>query len=159
MVKANDSAFEAAKNAFTLYGWFLQEVAKEVGWDKAVAIHAGNGDKVAGMLGGMVRAKCGQQKPDGGRVAAALEEAYRGFGMDYEVQATSGSAVNRVERCPFYDGLAASGIDHATIQQLCQDMAGREYEQLKRLVPELAGKIKFRESASDVCLEEFAVAK
>ncbi|MFB3777748.1 MAG: hypothetical protein ACE141_09055 [Bryobacteraceae bacterium] len=158
MGKANDSEHEAAKNAYTFYGWFLQEVAKEVGWDKAVAIHAGNGDKFAGMLGGMVRAKCSQQKPDAECVAAVLENAYKKCGMDYEVQATDGIVTVRVGRCPIYDGLAASGIDHAKIQQLCQGLGGREYEQLKRLVPELAGKVKFRESASDTCLEEFVVA-
>ena len=159
MGKANDSVFEAAKNAYALYGWLLQDVAKEVGWDRAIAIHAGGGDRIAGMLGGMVRAKCRQQTPDAASVAEVLEDAYRGFGMDYEVEATNGSVKNRIKRCPIYDGLAASGIDHATIQQLCQGMAGREYDHLKGLVPELTGRVKFRENASDTCLEEFVLAR
>jgi len=159
MVKADDSAFEAAKNAYTLYGWLLQEVAKGAGWERTTAIHAGVGDKLAGMLGGMVRAKCGQQKPDAACIAAVLEDANKEFGIDYEIQAGEGGVTSRYERCPIYEGLAASGIDHATIQQLCQGISGRQYEQLHGLVPELTGKIKIRESTSDTCLEEFVLAE
>ena len=159
MVKASDSAFEAAKTAYTGYGWLLQEVAKDAGWDKAIAINASTGDRVGQWLGSMVRAKCGEQKPDAASIAAGLEDAYRRIGIDYEVQASDAGVTNRVERCPFYEGLAASGIDHATIQQLCQAFADREFKQLKGLVSGLTGKLKFRESASDTCFEEFVPAK
>ena len=159
MAKANESAFEAAKNAYTMYGWFLQEVAREAGWDKAIAIHAGVGDKIGGMLGGMVRAKCGEQKADAACVSAVLEETNKGFGIDYEVQASNGGVTARYERCPVYEGLAVAGIDHTTIQRLCQGISSRQYEHLHALVPELTGKVKIRESASDNCVEEYILAK
>jgi len=159
MAKANESAFEAAKNAYTMYGWFLQEVAREAGWDKAIAIHAGVGDKIGGMLGGMVRAKCGEQKPDATCIAAVLEDAYKGFGIDYEIQVSDNGVTSRYERCPFYAGLAVAGIDHATIQKLCQGIEGRQYKQLHGLVPELTGKVKIRENPGDNCVEEFVLAR
>lgn len=159
MGKANDSAFEAAKNAYTMYGWLLQEVAKEAGWDKAIARNAGVGDRLGGVVGGMVRAKCGEQKPDAACISAVLEDGYKGFGIDYEIQAREGGVTVRYDRCPIYEGLAASGIDHATIQQLCQAISSHEYEQLHGLLPEVTGKIKIREGASDTCLEEIVMAK
>ena len=159
MGKANDSAFEAAKNAYTLYGWLLQEVAKEVGWDKALASNAGVGDRLGGLVGGIVRAKCGERKPDAACISAVLEDGYKGFGIDYEIQAHEGGVTVRYERCPIYEGLAASGIDHATIQQVCQGISSHQYAQLHGLVFEVTGKIKIRESASDTCIEEYVLAK
>jgi hypothetical protein len=159
MARANESAFEAAKNAYTLYGWLLQEVAKEAGWDKAIAINAGIGERIAGIFAGMVRAKCGEQKPDAACVAGVLEDVNKGSGIDYEIQARESEVTIRYERCPIYEGLVASGIDPATIQRLCQGISGRQYEQLHGLIPELTGKIRIRESASDTCLEERVLAK
>jgi hypothetical protein len=72
VVKASDSAFEAARNAYTLYGWLLQEVAKETSWDKALASNAGVGDRLGGLVGGIVRAKCGERKPDAACISAVL---------------------------------------------------------------------------------------
>ena len=159
MMKASDSAFEAAKSAYMGSGWLLQEVAKEVGWEKTIAIYAVAGGKFAALLGGMVRTKCGEQKVDAACISAVLVEAYKNVGIDFEVQARNGGVTVQVERCPIYEGLAASGIDHATIQKLCQGMTGGRFERLHELVPELKRKIKFRESASSACLEEFALAK
>ena len=159
MVRANESAFGAAKNAYMTYGWLLQEVAKGSGWDKTIAIHSGVGDKFGGMLGGMVRAKCGQQKPDAACVSAVVEEMCKAVGIDCEIEASNGGLKVRYERCPIYEGLAASGINHATIQQLCEAIAGREFGQLNELVPELTGKAKVRERPGDSCVEEYRLAK
>ena len=159
MVKASDSAFEAAKSAYIGCGWLLQEVAKEVGWEKTIAIYASTGDRGGQWLGAMVRAKSGEQKPDAACVSAVLEDAYKGMGIDCEARTSDRGMTIRIERCPIYEGLAASGIDHATIRKLCEGEAGRRSEHLHGLVPELTGKLKFRESASDTCLEDFVLAK
>ena len=159
MGKANDSAFEAAKNAYTLYGWLLQEVAKEVGWDKALASNAGVGDRLGGLVGGIVRAKCGERKPDAACISAVLEDGYKGFGIDYEIQAHEGGVTVRYERCPIYEGLAASGIDHATIQQLCEAVAAREFGHLNATVPARTGTAKVRESPGGHCVEEYVLTK
>lgn len=159
MVKASDSAFEAAKAAYMIYGWLLQEVARETGWDRTIAMNVGVGGRMGAVFGMAVHARCSEQKPDAACIAAALESAYSGIGIDYELQVRDGGVAGRYERCPIYSGLAASGIDHATIRRLCQSIADGEFEQLHQAIPELTGKVKIRESAGDVCLEEFVLAK
>jgi steroid delta-isomerase-like uncharacterized protein len=154
-----DHAFEAAKVAYTGYGWLLQEMAKELGWDRTIAIYAGIGDKAGQWLGGMVLARSGGQKPDVACLSAVLAHTYRGMGIECETKPSNGGMTIRIERCPIYEGLAASGIDHATIQKLCEGEASRRSGQLHGLVPELMDKVTFRENPSENCVEEFVLAK
>ena len=159
MVKAAPEAFDAAKTAYTLYGWLLQEMAKEFGWEKAIEMHARLGDRWAGIVGGMFREQCGERTLDAASVASVVERVAQGLGADCEVEARNGAVTNRIGRCPIYEGLSAAGIDHAMIDRLCNAAEIRALEQMHASFPELAGSFKFREKAEDVCVEEYALAK
>jgi hypothetical protein len=158
-VEARAGAFEAARVAYTLYGWLLQEMAKEVGWEKTVEINASVGDRLGGMIGGMLRDKCADREVNAASVASILEEGLRDFGLDYEVEAHGDGATARYSRCPLYQGLSDSGIDHATIERVCSGIASRQGAQVHSLFPALTVKIKIREKADDLCVEEYALTK
>jgi len=159
MVKATAEAFEAAKTAYTLYGWLLQEMAKEFGWEKAVEMHTRIGNPWAGTVGGMMREKCGERKLDAASVASTVETIIKGFGCDWEVEKRTDGVTDRVGRCPVYEGFLAAGIEHATINRLCTAVLNQAYQQLHTSFPELAVSGKFRPKADDVCVEEYALAK
>ena len=159
MVKATAEAFEAAKTAYTLYGWLLQEMAKEFGWEKAIEMYTRLGDPWAKMFGGLLRDQCGERKVDSASVASVVEGIDRGFGVDFDLEARDDGVTHRGARCPLYEGLSAAGIDHATIDRLCSAASNRAYERMHASFPELTVKIKFREKADDVCVEEYALAK
>ena len=159
MVQATAEAFETAKTAYTLYGWLLQEVAKESGWEKAVELHTRIGDLWAGVLSGMLRDQCGEQKLDAASVASVTDGGYKHLGVDFEVGVRDDGVTGRVARCPMYEGFSAAGIDHATIDRLCSSVSNRVYDRIHASFPELTVGLKFREKADDVCVEEYALAK
>lgn len=159
MAKATAEAFEAAKTAYTLYGWLLQEMAKEFGWEKAVEMHTRIADPWAGMLGRILHEKCQERKLDAASVASMVETVVKGFGCDSEVETHTDGATDRVGRCPVYEGFSAAGIDHATIDRLCTGVSNQSYQRLHTSFPELTVRLKFRQKVDDVCMEEYALAK
>jgi hypothetical protein len=159
MVKATAEAFEAAKKAYTLYGWLLQEIAKQFGWEKAVEMHARIGDPWAAMASGMLREKCGERKLDAASVASTVETIIKGIGCDFEVERRTDGVTDRAGRCPVYEGLSAAGINHATIERLCTAVSNQAYKGLHTSFPELTVSMRFRPKAEGICEEEYALAK
>jgi len=75
------------------------------------------------------------------------------------VEARGDGVSDRVARCPLYEGFSAAGIDHATVDRLCNAASNRAFERLHAAFPELTARFKFREKADEVCVEEYALAK
>lgn len=72
MVQAKVELFETAKMAYTLYGWVLQEIAKEFGWETAFRAQSRIGDRMAGLYKPMFRQKCAGVELGAGAIAEAL---------------------------------------------------------------------------------------
>lgn len=159
MVQAKEEAFNAAKLAYTLYGWLLQEVAKEVGWETAIRAQGRLGDRFADLYDGMFKKKCAGAELGAGAIAAALDECYQHFGSDHEITAHGDTVAFRTARCPVYEGLTASGLDHAAIEKICCVGSAREAEVLHERFPELTVRLKFRKPGEQACVEEFVLAK
>jgi hypothetical protein len=88
-----------------------------------------------------------------------LDSVLKGMGIDYELQTGENSVTGQYKRCPIYDGLAASGIEHATIQHVCEGFGADECRKLQQVFPEITLTTRFRERVEDACMEEFALAK
>jgi hypothetical protein len=159
MAQATQEAFEAAKLAYTLYGWLLQEVAKEVGWETAIRAQSRLGDRFADLYSRMFKEKCAGAELGGDVIAATLNESYQHFGSDHEIAMHGDAVAFRTTRCPIYEGLTASGMDHDTIEKVCCSATFREAELMHERFPELTAKLKFREQAQEACVEEFALAR
>ncbi|MGE5644979.1 MAG: hypothetical protein ACM336_04220 [Acidobacteriota bacterium] len=153
-----DTSYESAKKAYTLYGWFLQEAAAELGWERAIAIQGRAGERAAGGLARALRARGGEGKLDASSVAAVLGEMFEGSGKDVELQITGNRVTGRCVRCALYDGLAAAGIGHSTIRAVCEALQRWQYGKLQQEIPELKPSCRFREHAGEVCIEEIALA-
>jgi hypothetical protein len=153
----NGSAYEAAKNSWACYGLLLQEVAKELGWERAIATQEGVGSKVGEGLASAVLASCAGKAVEPGALAAVLDAAVGSLAIECEHQAEDGKVTGIYRRCPIYDGLAASGLDHAPIQKVCETWGSGERRRWRQMVPGVARQGKFRETGRDVCLEEYTL--
>jgi hypothetical protein len=58
-----------------------------------------------------------------------------------------------------YEGFKMAGLDHKTIEKMCSAMSQAEYDAINKHFPKLEGKVKFRESSKDTCVEEFIIKK
>lgn len=159
MMQAKEEVFEAAKMAYTLYGWLLQEVATEVGWETAFRAQSRIGDRLAGLYEPMFEQKSAGAELGVGAIAEALGDCYRHFGSDHEIVAQGDTVAFHTARCPVYEGLKASGLDHAIIEKVCSVGTARSAELLHERFPGLTARLKFREQGNQPCLEEFVLAK
>jgi len=159
MVKAPDNAYEAAKIAWTCYGWLLQEAAADLGWKKAIAVNGRVGQRMAETLVALMHAQRGPDNLTAAHVLAVCDRVYKAVGLDYELQAAPTGVTGRYQRCPIYDGLAASGLEHAAIQKVCESLESRESETFQQAFPEVRLTAKFRMSPQDACVEEFTLVK
>lgn len=157
MVWATESAYQAAKTAYTLYGWYLQEVAAEFGWENAIALQGRTGIRMADMLAGALRSACGERKLQPAAISDCIHSLFKKLAADYDLQTGTNRVVGRYGRCPIYDGLAASGIEHAVIQKVCEALHTDECRRLEHVFPEIKLRARFRERADGECIEEFVL--
>jgi len=154
-----DAAFQAAKTAFTLYGGFFQNVAREIGTERALALHCELGPGAGRMLAGMIKERSGDAGPDV-TVLGAVQAAYAAaFGCSCEIEETPEASRMTARSCAIYEGLRDSGLDHQTIEAICQGISRTEYAELQKAYPRLHASLHFRASAEEPCVEEWALAR
>ncbi|MCE5307179.1 MAG: hypothetical protein LLG20_06020 [Acidobacteriales bacterium] len=119
----------------------------------------GVGFKLVEGLASAVLATMAGNEADTGALAAVLDAAVGSLAVDCEHQAGDDRVTGIYKRCPIYDGLAASGLDHATIEKVCETWGGGERHRWQELVPGITRKGKFRATDRDACLEEYVLTK
>ena len=108
-----EEKFDGAKNAFSLYRAFFNEVAQEIGMEKAVALDAKVGKAMNAGIGKMMKEQAGTQEIDAKTAymmtSKAIEE---GFGIRSEVkEENSQKVVFNVGRCAIYEACQMAGMD------------------------------------------------
>jgi len=154
---AREEVFNAAKSAFSMYGGLFNGIAQEIGMEKALELHAKQGESFGAMIGEMLRQQLGNKGPDTKTFSSILRLLYVGFGFDAEFDVGPTSISIKVTRCPFYEGARMARLDHETIGNMCKAMANAEYTKLKEYYPKTEGKVKYRESPEGYCLEQFTL--
>jgi hypothetical protein len=152
----NDSGYTTARVTWTFYGLFLQEIAAVLGWEKAIDMQERVGFKAGEGLAKAVMAVRTGKETDPTAVAEVLDAAIGSLAIDCEHQAGDGKVTGIYRRCPIYDGLAASGLDHASIWKVCEAWGRGEVDRWQQLAPDIARKATVRATAKEVCLAEFA---
>lgn len=149
--------YPALKSAFTLYGRFFRSVVSEIGLERALALHAAQGREMGQWVAGLIASHSAGQSPGPRALAAALREYYEAFGVTYSSVQKPGKVVMTATRCPVYDGLAAAGLEHATIQAVCMSISGAQHAALHDCCSAVAATLDFRASSLEPCVEEFAL--
>ena len=156
---AREDAFNGAKSACAMLGGFLKDVEQEIGMEKALLLYGRQGEPLGSMLAGITKQQLGDKEFDFKTFAAVLSGAYQMFGLTYEIEENATSTKVRVFQCPIYEGFKEAGLDHQTTEALCNRMAAVEYAELKKVIPQLCGSLKFRSAPDQPCVEEFVLEK
>jgi hypothetical protein len=139
-----------------MYGALFNSLAKEVGMEKALKMHAAVGIPFGDQLGKTLKEQLAGKKVNIKALNKILQPMMSGMGFDAEVKEGK-SLTLRVAKCPMYEGFKMAGLDHKTIEKMCSAMSKAEYDAINNHFPELEGKVKFRESPSGSCIEEFII--
>jgi len=151
--------FDASANTLNMYGTFFNMVAKEVGMEKALKLHADVGGVWGEATGKALKEQLGDKKIGVTALNRVLKPMMKSFGFDAEVKKGPKSLTLSISKCPMYDGYKMAGLDHKTIEKMCSSMAKAEYDAINKYYPKLIGSVKFRESAGKPCIEEFIIAR
>jgi hypothetical protein len=154
-----EGAFGATKGMSTLYGGFFKDVAREVGTERALALHAQRGKPFGEMLVGMLRAQVADKELDIPTLSSVASAAQAVFGITPDVTATATSLKVCTHQCPIYDGWKEAGLDHEAVAAGCRAVAAVEYAELTKAFPQLSVRLEFRSAPDGTCVEEYALAK
>jgi len=143
----------------SMYGALFNTVAKEVGIEKALKMHAAVGAPFGDQIGKALEEQLAGKKVNIRTLNRVLKPMMSSMGFDPEVTKGPKSLTIKVAKCPMYEGFKMAGLDHKTIEKMCSAMSQAEYDAISKHYPKLEGKVKFRESSKDPCVEEFIIKK
>ena len=154
-----EDAFNAAKVMSMVYGGFFKEVAKQIGTEKALALHAKQGELFGAKLEGMLRAEVDDKGLSIRTLSTVLSMAPAVFGMTPEVEETATTLKLHSHACPIYDGCREAGLNHETIGSMCRAMAATEFGALSKAFSQVSVRLEFRSTPDNACVEEYSLAK
>jgi hypothetical protein len=156
---AKHAGYQAVKTAFTLYGAFFQGVAREIGKERALALHCELGGPFGRQIAAIISEKAAGGPIEVKTLSAVQEACSLSFGCVPELQGVGNVSQMTVEECPVYDGLRESGLDHATVEAICRGISATEYAALHEACPAVEGSLEFRSGAEGACVEHWALVK
>ena len=154
---SREDAYNGAVGSMSMYGGLFQSIVKELGMEKALGMHAKQGETFGDEFGKVLKTQLGGKKLDVKALNKAMMPMMSSFGFDMEVKENPKSLVLKISKCPMYDGFKMAGLNHETIEKMCSAMSKAEYASIKSHYPELEGRVKFRESPNGSCQEEFVL--
>jgi translation initiation factor 2 alpha subunit (eIF-2alpha) len=154
---AKDDKFHAWVDSMSMYGSLFNLIAKEVGMEKALKMHAAIGAPFGDQIGNTLKEQLAGKKVNIRALNKIIKPMMSGMGYESEVKKSPKSLTIRVTKCPMYEGFKMAGLDHKTIEKMCSAMSQAEYDAINKHIPKLEGRVKFRESPNDVCVEEFII--
>jgi len=157
-----EDAFNAAKNAFSMYGAFFKNVVQEIGLERALNLETKTDEMMGVQMGQMTKEQMGIKELDVKTAAAVARSVVSGFGIpkvDAEEKPTS--VLIKVHGCPVYEGYRAVGMDYETIEATCRKGALRQLDTFfKQLDPKASYQLmKFRSSPDGCCEEKITLRK
>jgi hypothetical protein len=152
---SREEIYEATKRVYALYGAFFGAVAREVGAERALALHAQAHEEQGLASGKLLKQKLGE-RPDIETLGSVLRASNLSIGIDSQLTAAdSSSALFSNSQCPMYDGYRMGGLDDKTAEALCQRGAAAKLgTMLTQLDPSIAYHLKHYRSRPDGPCEE-----
>jgi hypothetical protein len=157
-----EEVYQATKKVFGLYGAFFDLVAREVGMEKALALHVEAHERLGITAGKLLQEKLGKERPDLQRLGGILQESNLSIGIESELAGvTPTSIVFRNLRCPLYDGYRMGGLDDKKAETLCQRGAPAKLgSTLKLLNPDTKYRLQYyRKKPDEPCEEVIGLAQ
>ncbi len=150
-------SFNAFKQAMSIYAGFFKDVVQEVGLERAIALNAKQGKAMGAELAGMIKDELGRKKLNCAVLEHVMAKAVLNLGMTSEFETKGRTLKVKHTHCPLYEGWLGGGLDHQTIETMCQQMSASEYDEIKKAFPQFRGCVKVRSTAGEPCFEEFSI--
>jgi predicted ArsR family transcriptional regulator len=153
----NEELFNASKSAYTMYAGFFNDVAQEIGIEKALSLSSKFGERNGASLVETLK----EQKAKGGvdleEIANNIVTEYTSSGFDVKTEVGPEKMVFRTSKCPIYAGYIDAGIDHNTIKSICEANVAASEQNLKKYMPGASVKVNVRATPDATCVEEFHI--
>jgi len=154
---ASEDAFNTWVGSMNMYGALFKLVVKEIGLDKALKLNAAVGGLYGDQMGKALKEQLAGKKFNIKNLNKVLTPMFIGWGVSPEIKESSKSITLRMDKCPQYEGFKMAGLDDKTIEKMCSTMVKAECDAINKYYPGLEGRVKFRESPKDACIEEFII--
>ena len=152
----SEQSYSVAVKVYSLYGAFFNEVTKELGDKKALALHRRAHEVMGIETGRKLREQMGNIKYDLKALAEILRKSNVSIGIDSQMVEGPSSLLLRNARCPMYDGYRMGGLGDEAAETLCQVGAPAKLgSTLKELNPNVSYRLThYRQKPSERCEEE-----
>ena len=151
-----EQEYGAAAKVYALYGALFNEIVKEIGEGKALALHKNAHEYIGLKTGKQLREQMGNIPYDLEMLTKILQKGNQSIGIDCQMVKGSDSLLLRNLRCPMYDGYRNGGLDDRLAETLCQVGApAKLLTTLKMLNPDVVYKLNhYRDKPDERCEEE-----
>ena len=154
-----DEAYNAAMATYSQWGLFFKAVANKFGLEKAYELH----EDAIHRLGGGVEAGIKEQFPDGVNLKQLVEgdsAQLDAMGFTNEIIIKDeNTIVNRITRCPRYDGFKMAGLSDEEIKEHCfRQVKLFEYYRQKA-DPRIRFDVPVWDAPNGRCDEEYKLTK
>ena len=153
---AREEIYAATRKVYALYGAFFAAVARELGTERALALHAQAHEEQGGASAVLLERTIGE-RPNIESLGAVLQASNLSIGIESQLAACNPSSVLFCNaQCPMYDGYRMGGLDSETAEALCQVGAPAKLgTMLRQLDPAIGYRLKrYRSQPNDICEEE-----
>ncbi len=153
---SSEDIYKVARNIFGRYGAFFNIVAREIGMDKALELHAEAHRDLGVATADTIRESMKGVEFDLGTLGPLLRDGNISHGLVSEMVETPSSILLKNSRCPVYDGYRMVGLDDETAEALCQHGAiAKIGTSVNLLNPRLSYELThYRSKPDESCVEE-----
>lgn len=152
-----ENTFNGAKSGLIFMHAYLNQIADEIGMEKALALDTKTCQALGTAQGMMIKDQAGAEEVDVKTAEKLLTDMIEeSFGIASEVVEKNQNMITcKVGRCPIYEAGEMLGMDNNAIEAGCRAGAITFMDSAaKQLNPNISYKLtKFRSSADDYCEE------
>ena len=152
-----ENTFNGAKSGLIFMHAYLNQIADEIGMEKALALDTKTCQALGTAQGMMIKDQAGAEEVDVKTAEKLLTDMIEeSFGIASEVVEENQNMITcKVSRCPIYEAGEMLGMDNNAIEAGCRAGAITFMDSAaKQLNPNISYKLtKFRSSADDYCEE------
>lgn len=158
-----ENTFNGAKSGLIFMHAYLNQIADEIGMEKALALDTKTCQALGTAQGMMIKDQAGAEEVDVKTAEKLLTDMIEeSFGIASEVVEENQNMITcKVGRCPIYEAGEMLGMDNNAIEAGCRAGAITFMDSaVKQLNPNISYKLtKFRSSADDYCEESVVFEK
>ena len=151
----SEDTYQAVKAAYRSYGTFINELAKETGWDQIIQTRYQLGIKNGENAAHFFKTHTPETRlSEFGKTNAAW---YNKSGWIMTNEATKTESEARILRCPIFDGFIESGLSLEKVNILCKAVHRGTNDRLKQDFPDAEFTSNLKTSKKDECIEKFTI--